>query len=164
MATGEATYDGIMEYLRARIPGLASQLEEEVLRGKTVAATELSNEDRAHRVESVRAAESQGVGKLRVIDDADVAVIPYSENERLLLLCKALLRLAETMYESRHTLMSLKEENSIESRIIRFTDPDESDEERLDLTEETSSALSALQKTRDELGDWIARIDDEWDY
>ncbi|MFF4236298.1 hypothetical protein ACFYYL_10585 [Actinomadura geliboluensis] len=164
MATGEVTYDSIMEDLRVRIPALASQLDEEVLRGKAVAAADLSNEERAYRVDSVRAAEPQGAGKLKLIEDSDVAVIPYSEDERLHLLCTALLKLAETMYESRRELMDLIETSTIESYTLRFTEPDGSGEERFDLVEEVSSAKVALQVTRNELSDWISRMDGDGVY
>lgn len=148
MAISDSSYADILNDLKQRLPGLALQLEDEILRGRSVAGSDLSHEERADRGANLRAAEVQGLGRLKGIEDGDVAVVPYSEDERLDLMRQALLRLAETMHGSRLELLELAERNGIASPIIMFERPDGAEGDEVPLPEEVAATGDALARVR----------------
>jgi hypothetical protein len=148
VAIGDSAYDEILSNLKQRLPGLASQLEDEVLRGRSVAGSDLSNAEKADRGANLRAAEVQGVGKLKGIEDGDVAVVPYNEDERLDLMWHALLRLAETMHGSRLEVLELARGHGIASPTLKFERPDGAESDEIPLAEEVPVTSDALTKVR----------------
>jgi hypothetical protein len=157
MAVGDSTYEDVMEDLRHRLPDVAAQLEDEVLRGRPISVSQLSLSDRADRQENLREAEAQGMGKLQGIGVKDVAVVPYSEEERLDLVCRALVRLAETMHGSRLQLLKLAEHHQVESSTLIFTLPESQEGQHLLLPDEVSATEDALTKVRRLLLPWLER-------
>ncbi|MET8986915.1 hypothetical protein ABZW49_15815 [Nonomuraea wenchangensis] len=154
MAVGESAYDEILSDLKRRLPGLALQLEDEVLRGRTVAGSDLSDAEKADRGANLRAAEVQGGNKLKGIEDGDVAVVPYGEDERLDLMWHALLRLAETMYGSRLEVLELVRGHGIASPTIQFERPDGAENDEISLPEELAVASNALAKVQQLFEPW----------
>lgn len=148
MAINNDSYDEILDELKRRLPGLAQQLEDEILRGRTVAGSDLDDDDKARRWANLRAAEVRTAGKLKGIEDGDVAVVPYSEDERLNLIWHALLRLAETMHGSRTEILELARMHEVASPRLSFERPDGAESEEVSLNDEVSVTSEVLTKVR----------------
>ncbi|MEU1667408.1 hypothetical protein ABZ547_28260 [Streptomyces sparsogenes] len=154
MSVDDEQYVLVMERLKAEIPDLAAQLEQELKRGRAVSGQKLQHEERHERASRLEAAHLPALGK------TDVAVIPYSGEERVELIRDALLTLAETMYASREAALKLTMERGIE-REIRFGDPEEENPSFIHLREETERAGAVLETVRDLLSEGLDEMQPE---
>ncbi|WP_326592934.1 hypothetical protein [Streptomyces brevispora] len=109
-----------MEQLKeAELGDLASQLDQEVRQGRAVSEEKLKQEQASqYAARASRLAER----KLPRLEESDVAVIPYTDDENIELIRGALLTLAETMYASRKAALDVAEAHGIELT-IEFGDP-----------------------------------------
>ncbi|MCW7942728.1 hypothetical protein AAW14_11940 [Streptomyces hygroscopicus] len=136
-------YESIMTRLREEMPSLADQLEQEVRHGRAVTEKELRQEGRyEERASRLAATELPALGK------NDVAVIPYTDEERVELIREALVTLAETMYATRQTALKTAMGCGTELE-IHFGDPELEVPSRIDLREETERARMVLQTVRE---------------
>lgn len=139
-------YALIMERLTAELPDLAAQLDQELKRGRAVSGQKLRHEERHERASRLKEA------RLPALGETDVAVIPYSEEERMELIREALLTLAETMYVSRRTALKMTTERDMH-QAIQFGDPEEENPSFIHLREETEHARVAWETVHDLLAD-----------
>ncbi|KJE23085.1 hypothetical protein FF36_02513 [Frankia torreyi] len=113
----------IYEELMLQVEGLsgeiAQQLRAEVTRGRLVRGFELSARERRLRDQRITDTESARIGR------ADVAVIEYDGDQRLRLLCEALVTAARTMAASRRALIGLLELTDLSGNQIVFADEDD---------------------------------------
>ncbi|MFJ5309957.1 hypothetical protein [Streptomyces sp. NPDC088350] len=147
MAINYGQYESIMSQLWAEMPALADQLDQEVRHGRSVTEKELRHEGLyEERASRLAATELSALGK------NDVAVIPYTDEERMELIRKALLTLAETMYRTRQAALKTAAQGAMELE-IQFGDPDLEIPSRIDLQDETEQARIALQTVRELLAE-----------
>jgi hypothetical protein len=147
MSVDHSHYESIMEQLRENMPTLADQLDQEVRHGRAVSEQELRQEgEYEERASRLAATDLPGLGK------NDVAVIPYTGDERIELIREALVTLAETMYATRRTALktAMAHEMGLE---IQFGDPELEAPSRFDLRYETERAKIARQAVRELLMD-----------
>lgn len=154
MSVENEQYALVMERLKADIPDLAAQLDQELKRGRAVSGQKLRREERHERASRLEEAHLPTLGK------TDVAVIPYSGEERVELIREALLTLAETMYASRQAALKLTMERGIEHE-IRFGDPEEENPSFIYLREETEHARAVLATVRDLLSESLDEMQPE---
>ncbi|MYW17611.1 hypothetical protein GT039_18950 [Streptomyces sp. SID2955] len=147
-------YALVMERLKADFPDLAAQLDQELKRGRAVSGQKLRREERHERASRLEEAHLPALGK------TDVAVIPYSGEERVELIREALLTLAETMYASRQATLKLTMERGMEQE-IRFGDPEEENLSFIHLREETERARVVLETVRDLLSEGLDEMQPE---
>ena len=131
--SGEA-YQLLMQRLAEALPDVAAQVRDEVARGRVVPSWKLSTPEREER--EVRMTEAK-MGRLA---KADVASVPYSDDERLAVLIDALVRTATTMRASREALLELASQYGYEDRLVIFDEPDETERAEVSLAEETQTA------------------------
>ncbi|MET9529734.1 hypothetical protein ABZY02_04065 [Streptomyces sp. NPDC006649] len=148
MAIGHNQYESLMTRLREEIPGLADQLDEEVRHGRVVSAQDHLQEEGQYYERASRLAAT----KLPALGQGDIAVIPYTGEERLQLVREAVLTLAETMYATRKSVLDTVRERGMGSG-IEFGDPELEVPSQLDLQAETAQAWAALQTVRELLAD-----------
>ncbi|MFJ8040452.1 hypothetical protein ACIRBX_08095 [Kitasatospora sp. NPDC096147] len=142
MAVIDDQYSDILDRLRGRMPGLADQVEQEVRHGRVVSGQELRDEGQyEERASRLAATELPPLGK------SDVAVIPYTGEERLELVREALLTLAETMYATRRSALSMALARGMETD-VEFGDPELEEISHIDLQAETEQAHQALLVVR----------------
>lgn len=147
MAINYGQYESIISQLWAEMPALADQLDQEVRHGRSVTEKELRHEGLyEERASRLAATELSALGK------NDVAVIPYTDEERMELIRKALLTLAETMYRTRQAALKTAVQGAMELE-IQFGDPDLEIPSRIDLQDETEQAHIALQTVRELLAE-----------
>lgn len=147
MAIEDEQYARIMEQLADEIPGLAVQLDHEVRHGRAVSEERLRQEGRyEERASRLAGTELPPLGK------TDVAVVPYTVEERIELIREALLTLAETMYASRQAALKTVIELGMEPE-IQFGDAELETPSRFNLRNETERALVTLQTVRELLTD-----------
>ena len=84
-----------MQRLAEALPDVAAQVRDEVARGRVVPSSKLSTPE--HEERETRMTEA----KVDRLANADVASVPYSDDERLAVLIDALIRTATTMLASR---------------------------------------------------------------
>lgn len=154
MSVENGQYALVMERLKAEIPDLAAQLDQELKQGRAVSGQKLQREERHERASRLEAAHLPALGKM------DVAVIPYSGEERVELIREALLTLAETMYASRQATLELTMEWGME-REIRFGDPEDEGPSFIHLREETERARAVLETVRDLLSEGLDEMQPE---
>ncbi|MFI1768846.1 hypothetical protein ACH41H_43385 [Streptomyces sp. NPDC020800] len=154
MSVENEQYAFVMERLRADIPELAAQLDQELKRGRAVSGQKLQREERHERASRLEEAHLPALGK------TDVAVIPYSGEERVELIRDALLTLAETMYTSRQAALKLTMEWGLEQE-IRFGDPEEENPSFIYLPEETEHAQTVLATVRELLSEGLDEMQPE---
>ncbi|MFC5724940.1 hypothetical protein ACFP1Z_32830 [Streptomyces gamaensis] len=136
-------YESIMAQLREVMPGLADQLDQEVRHGRAVTEKELRQEGRyEERASRLAAIELPALGK------SDVAVIPYTNEERIELIREALITLAETMHATRQAALKTAIERGMELEIW-FGDPELEAPSHIVLPEETAQAEATLQTVRE---------------
>ena len=109
-----AAYQHLIQRVAETLPEVAAQVRDEIARGRVVPGSKLSPPERKER--ETRMSEAK-VGRLA---QADVASVPYTDDERLALLVDALLRAGNTMYSSRDALLRLAGEYGI-TAIVRRT-------------------------------------------
>jgi hypothetical protein len=112
-------YEELIGTLEERIPSVAAQIREEVARGRLLPGPNLSDPEREFRESRLHQA------KLGRIAKEDIAVVPYSGDDRLALLCHTLLNLAETMTESRRAILELFNSDHIQTARVLFVEPRE---------------------------------------
>lgn len=95
------------------------------------------------------------------ISKDDMAVLPYSGDERLALLCQTLITLAESMRGTRRTLLDLTTKHGLPNATLQFTEPDETEILEFDLNHEVVVAnqaweqvIAALAPIQEEVGVW----------
>jgi hypothetical protein len=147
-------YALVMEWLKVGIPDLAAQLDQELKRGRAVSGQKLRREERHERASRLEEAHLPALGK------TDVAVIPYSGEERVELIREALLTLAETMHASRQAALKLTMDWGMEQE-IRFGDPEEENPSFIHLREETEHARAVLATVRDLLSEGLDEMQPE---
>jgi hypothetical protein len=129
--SGEA-YQLLMQRLAEALPDVATQVRDEVARGRVVPSSKLSTPEREER--ETRMTEAK-VGRLA---NADVASVPYSDDERLAVLIDALIRTATTMLASREALLELA--SRYDKTVVIFDEPDETERVEVALADETQTA------------------------
>lgn len=146
MQGSDEAYEELIRRIEERFVPLAVQIREEVARGRWVQGAELPESERQER--QVRLVEA----KLGRLGRDDMAVVAYTGDERLALLCQSLLTLAQTMTESRRALLEPTTDHDLPHTRTRFTEPDETDPTEFDLTVELSAAEHALEQVASLLG------------
>lgn len=151
-------YEELIRRLEAAaIAPVAVQVREEVGRGRLVKGAKLPEGERQERQSRLSEA------KLGRITDDEMAVLPYSGDQRLALLCETLLTLAETMAASRRAVLTFATHHDLPSRFVEFRAPDEVEAEtaHADLEADVAKAEQALaqvrqvvQPLRQEVGTW----------
>ncbi|CAL9490770.1 hypothetical protein SUDANB15_03214 [Streptomyces sp. enrichment culture] len=96
--------------------------------------------------------------ELPPIGKTDVAVIPYTGDERIELIRRMLLTLAETMYTSRKVMLDMAAAEGMDP-IIRFGDPELETPSSIDLKAETAQTHLALEIVRNLLSDDAASME-----
>jgi hypothetical protein len=148
-------YEELLGRVEERAAPLAAQIREEVARGRLVQGSKLPEDERHERQFRLAEANLGRIGK------DDMAVLPYTGDERLALLCQTLLALAQTMTESRRALLEVAIGHDLPHTQLRFTEPDETQAVEFDLAAELSRAEQALgrvksllEPVRQEVGEW----------
>ncbi|MFD3841228.1 hypothetical protein ACFWWC_33945 [Streptomyces sp. NPDC058642] len=142
MQGSDEVYDRLMRLLRERVPELAAQLSEEIAAGRSVDGERLSEPERLTRDGQMREAR---VGRLQ---RGDVAVVPYTADERLMFLCQALLRMAETLHGSLHAVSAMAESHGVETTVIEFAEPDGTSSVTLDFSDLIYLTAHTVDATR----------------
>ncbi|MER7849313.1 hypothetical protein ABTZ03_35860 [Kitasatospora sp. NPDC096077] len=142
MAVADQQYADLMEQLKAKLPDLAEQLDQEFRQGRAVSGERLKQEgtfaERAGRLADT---------DLPALRKSDIAVVPYTSEEQIELIREALLTLAETMYASRSVLLKTAVERQTNTTVA-FGDPELESVVHIDLPGEAERASAALQVTR----------------
>lgn len=132
----------VMADLEEALPDLADQVKQEIRRGRIASEQRLrQEEDYGFRTSRLAEADLQALGK------ADIAVLPYTDDERIELVREAILTLAETMYVSRRTTLDIALEEGTELTIT-FGDPELEALSEVDLPAETERARVAFATVR----------------
>jgi hypothetical protein len=142
--SGEA-YQHLMQRLAEALPDVAAQVRDEVARGRVVPSSKLSGPEREERETRMTEAKVGRLGK------ADVASVPYSDDERLTVLIDALIRTATTMRASREALLGLASEYGYDKRVIIFDEPDETARVEVALADEVQAARQVAETVDAEL-------------
>ncbi|WP_397637763.1 hypothetical protein [Streptomyces albogriseolus] len=142
MEGSDEVYDRLMRLLRERVPELATQLSEEIAAGRSVDGERLSEPERMTRDGQMREAR---VGRLQ---RGDVAVVPYTADERLMFLCQALLRMAETLQGSLQAVSVMAENHRITTTVIEFAEPDGTSSVTLDFSDLIELTARTVDATR----------------
>lgn len=131
----EEVFSELLAMVQGLSATLAAQIRAEVARGRTVSGSEFSEKLRRER----------GIGS------DDMAVAPYTDDEAVQILCRALLTTARAVAGSRKALRSLIEDHDVASTRVRFTDPHEtgSEEQIIDLDSDLLAIGSALDTVTD---------------
>ncbi|WNI30407.1 hypothetical protein [Streptomyces sp. ITFR-6] len=137
----------IMEQLGEELPNLADQLKQEVRQGR-VASEQRLRQEGEYEARASRLAEAE----LPPLGKADIAVLPYTDDERMELVRSALLTLAETMYASRKAALDIASKREMDLT-IEFGDPELESISYLDLIAETELARVALTTVRGPLSE-----------
>ncbi len=136
---------------------MAAEVRDEVNRGRLVKGADLPEGERVVRQDRLTAK------KLGRITKDEMAVVAYTDDERLALLCEAILTLAQTMTATRGTLLKMIDRHGIDGSQVVFAEPDEAESERLyiNLSDELAAAKQALaqvteilQPALQEVGTW----------
>ncbi|MFE8944450.1 hypothetical protein [Streptomyces sp. NPDC007856] len=133
----------VMARLREELPSLADELSQEVRQGRVASEQRLKQEGE-YEARASRLAEAE----LPPLGKTDIAVLPYTDEERIELVRSALLTMAETMYASRKALLDLTMERQMETT-IRFGDPELESPTHLDLKAEMERARIARRIVRE---------------
>jgi hypothetical protein len=148
-------YEELIRQVEERAAPVATQIREEVARGRLVQGSKLPEGERQERQFRLTEAKLGRIGK------DEMAVLPYTGDERLALLCETLLTLARTMTESRRAVLELVTDYELPHTQIRFTEPDETEAVEFDLAVELAKAEQALeqvsyrlQPVQEEVGRW----------
>ncbi|MGW3060781.1 hypothetical protein ACWC98_33355 [Streptomyces goshikiensis] len=144
---GSDHFARIMTQLAEELPDLADQLKQEVRQGR-VASEQRLRQEGEYEARASRLAEAE----LPPLGKADIAVLPYTDDERLELVRSALLTLAETMYASRKAALDIATKREMELT-IEFGDPELELLSYLDLKAETERARVALTTVQELLSE-----------
>ncbi|MCX4407037.1 MULTISPECIES: hypothetical protein [unclassified Streptomyces] len=131
-----------MARLTERLPDLADQLRQEVRQGR------VASEQRLKQVGEYQARASRlAAADLPPLGKADIAVLPYTDDESVELARMAVLPLAETMYASRKAALDIASRREMELT-VEFGDPELEIPSSLDLKAETEHARATLATVR----------------
>ncbi|MEU3904727.1 hypothetical protein AB0F20_12965 [Streptomyces goshikiensis] len=144
---GSDRFAHIMTQLAEELPDLADQLKQEVRHGRVASEQRLKQEGE-YEARASRLAEAE----LPPLGKADIAVLPYTDDERMELVRSALLTLAETMYASRKAALDIASKRQMDLT-IEFGDPELEELSYLDLKAETERARVALTTVRELLSE-----------
>ncbi|MER8096476.1 hypothetical protein [Streptomyces goshikiensis] len=144
---GSDHFAHIMTQLAEELPDLADQLKHEVRHGRVASEQRLKQEGE-YEARASRLAEAE----LPPLGKADIAVLPYTDDERLELVRSALLTLAETMYASRKAALDIASKREMELT-IEFGDPELEELSYIDLKAEAERARIALTTVRELLSE-----------
>ncbi|WP_157440385.1 hypothetical protein [Actinokineospora inagensis] len=140
MALADEQYSRVMHRLEHDLPDVADQVGRESRGGRVVTEDKLRRDDRADRAERLYETKLPPLGK------TDVAVVPYSVEERLELVRDALITLAMSMDGSRRELARLASEFGI-TPVVIFSD-EESVGEELSLDVELRRTSQVVRQVR----------------
>lgn len=140
---GRDYFARIMTQLAEELPDLAGQLKQEVRHGR-VASEQRLRQEGEYEARASRLAEAE----LPPLGKTDIAVLPYTDDERVELVRSALLTLAKTMYASRKAALDIASTRGMELT-IEFGDPELESISYLDLKAETERARVALTTVRE---------------
>ncbi|OLZ68594.1 hypothetical protein AV521_20870 [Streptomyces sp. IMTB 2501] len=139
---GSDQFARLMAHLTERLPDLADELRQEVRQGR------VASEQRLKQVGEYQARASRlAAADLPPLGKADIAVLPYTDDESLELARMAVLTLAETMYASRKAALDIASRREMELT-VEFGDPELETPSSLDLKAETEHARTALAAVR----------------
>ncbi|MEU2658111.1 hypothetical protein ABZ615_22630 [Streptomyces sp. NPDC007325] len=139
---GSDQFADLMAYLAERLPDLADQLRQEVRQGR------IASEQRLKQVGEYQARASRlAAADLPPLGKADIAVLPYTDDESIELARMAVLTLAETMYASRKAVLDIASRQEM-GLTVKFGDPELETPSSLDLKAETEHARAALATVR----------------
>ena len=127
--SGDA-YQHLIQRISERLPDIATQVREEVGRGRVVLGSKLATTDRHVRETRM---EQANVGK---IAKSDVISVEYNDDEKLALLIDAVMCLAGTMLTSREAVVHLGDRADAP---LVFEEPDGSDRVEIILDHDISS-------------------------
>ncbi|MEU3352289.1 hypothetical protein [Streptomyces sp. NPDC037389] len=144
---GSDHFAHIMTQLAEELPNLADQLKQEVRHGRVASEQRLKQEGE-YEARASRLAEAE----LPPLGKADIAVLPYTDDERLELVRSALLTLAETMYASRKAALDIASKREMDLT-IEFGDPELEELSYIDLKAEAERARVALTTVRELLSE-----------
>ncbi|MEV6769695.1 hypothetical protein AB0N05_13810 [Nocardia sp. NPDC051030] len=142
MPIDNSQFERIMGRLTDGLPGLSDELVQEFQLGRAVSKQDLRQES-GYQERVRRLAESD----LPPLAASDVAMVPYSNDERIDLIRDALLTLAETMLASRRAVLKTATERDMEP-MVQFGDPELERPAYIDLVDETERAQSARDVVR----------------
>jgi hypothetical protein len=142
MQPNAEVFERTIRTLNESFSDVAAQVREEVNRGRLVKSSDLSEADRTSRED--RLSEK----RLGRISKDEIAVVAYGNDEKVILLCEAVLSLAKTMTATRSVLLNMARIHGLSGMEIVFTEPDESDSEslRINLADELTTTKEALSK------------------
>lgn len=146
MEDSASIFDELLRLLEELAAPLAAQIRDEVTRGRLVEGQQLPTLDQQERQSRLKEANLGRIAK------DELAVVQYSGDERLALLCETLLTLANSMTESRRALLEFTNAHGMPHAHIRFALDDDTHALELDLEREVTSAEAALAKVRAALG------------
>ncbi|MFD7781580.1 hypothetical protein ACFV4Q_00465 [Streptomyces nojiriensis] len=139
---GSDQFVQLMAHLAESLPDLADQLRQEVRQGR------VASEQRLKQVGEYQARASRlAAADLPPLGKADIAVLPYTDDESIELARTAVLTLAETMYASRQAALDIASKRDMELT-IEFGDPELETLSSLDLKTEAERARAALATVR----------------
>jgi hypothetical protein len=157
MQGSNEVFEQTIRSLEGRFPQVAAEVRDEVNRGRLVKGADLPESERAVRQDRLTAK------KLGRITKDEMAVVAYTDDERLALLCEAILTLAQTMTTTRRTLLKMMDLHGIDGNQIVFAEPDEVESEMLyvNLSDELGTTEQALTQITEilrpalqEVGTW----------
>lgn len=151
MRGSDRAYESLLQALEQNMPEVAQQVRDEVARGRPELLSALAPSDFIDRQQRIREA------RLPSMERKDVAVRPYSPDERLRLLLEALQTLADSMAESREALLRLLEEADVEARVV-FAESEGDVEQVVDLQTDTRSSQRTRPEVVQALRDAIASV------
>jgi hypothetical protein len=130
-----AVYDQAIQRLDEVFPEVARQIRDEVARGRAVRARKLAASEIAEREGRMKDANAGKIGL------GDVAVVPYTADERLRILVEALTSLASTMASGRRSLVGLIGDGR--ERVVEFVGPGADDSVTIDIATEARNVEAA---------------------
>jgi hypothetical protein len=101
MDEADEIYSELIAFLRERLPSVADQIEDEVGQGRPLEISGLSTDERFERSKDLS---DRGLQRLA---NSDLVDVPFSADERLVVLIAALRTLASTMSASRAAVTDL---------------------------------------------------------
>ena len=151
----DRAYETIIGLLRISYPELASQIGEEIARGRPTTGARINPEERADRAIGLARA---SLGRL---SQKDVAVGEYSSDDRLLVAVQAVERLVASMQSSRQAVARLLRSHDVQSPVVTFAAPDTPDsaEDTIDLDREAYDAEAALLRIATELHNAVVDLE-----
>ena len=136
-------YDELMRLLQEVLPSVARQIQEQVAIGRLVPGANLDADDKTQREQRMREVKAG-----RTIGNSELATVEFTGDEKLALVLDALQRLSASMRGTRQALKGFADDLELPPT-IRFTAPDGSISEEVNVTTEADS-VTALTRAADE--------------